>query len=179
MAGKPISIDFDVASSQFTLVIETRPDDLKEGFKELPTEIYLPAVHYGEVSQEDVEATEEDSEDSEPKATRGSMSRSNSFSFRKGPTLHLAHINFPWHRHKPRLSLSVHVSHGHYEIVGHTLKWYHRTPATLRASGPQRETVTIKRRGGPRPEVTAAFGERPRSVAQVLWDNLCGMCSVS
>jgi hypothetical protein len=185
VAGRPISIEFDVASSLFTLIIETRPDDLRQGMEELPTEIYLPAVHYGELSQEDVAELEGESEEHEQKKRRRRMSRSNSSPLNKPHALHLPHIQFPWHRHKPRLALAVHVTRGHYEIVGHTLKWYHRSPTSLRLGPspkpgePRRETITIRRKGGPRPEVTAAFGERPRSLGQVIWDALYGRCCVS
>jgi hypothetical protein len=173
VAGRPISIEFDVASSTFTLELETRPDDLESNFKDLPTEIYLPAVHYGELSQEDVEELEERFQDPEDKANSAAPNKQN--------VLHLPHIHFPWHRHRPRLALNVSVSRGHYEIIGHTLKWYHRTSSTAKRTDqqPRRETITIKRKGGPRPEVTAAYGEKPRSMAQVVWDTCCGMCSVA
>ena len=49
-AGVPISIDFDTKTSKFTLVVEIRPGLLKAGSESLPTVIYLPRVHYGDLA---------------------------------------------------------------------------------------------------------------------------------
>lgn len=54
-AGLPKSVDFDVKSSTFTFTLEARADDLRTGNESLPTEIFLPAVHYGAAAGSEAE----------------------------------------------------------------------------------------------------------------------------
>lgn len=174
VAGIPISVDFDIKSSHFTLVIEIQDGMLKEGSEDLPTEIFLPPVHYGDPTQ-DVNMVGH-GETSVTQTEDGAVSARSS---ELEPTavarksLHFPHIPNPFHRkHKTPLSLSVNVSRGRYEVEGHVLRWYHGQETSDRDQ-PTRVKIEIRRRGGVRSEVVAAYGEKPPSLAKSVFDQLC------
>ena len=153
VAGRPISIDFEIKSSSFTLVIEVLPDDLTSDAQGLPTEIFLPYAHYGH--------PERQTEEIQPIGFRQSVL--GKYSSRRGT---------------PSLELAVSMSRGRYELDGHVLKWYHRDD--LRSDTQlRREKIVIKRKGGPRPEVLAAIGETAPSTFQSFVDSCKAFCAVA
>lgn len=161
MAGMPVSLDFDVSSSRFVLVIDRQADLLAPGSENVPTEIFLPDIHYGGHTPA-VSPT--------PDASRGAVAETNESASRHGH-LHLPHIHNPFHHKRSALvSVKVDISHGRYEIEGNILRWYHDP---LSVSTPSRQRIQITRQGGPRKDILLAYGEKPPSLAQALWDQLC------
>ena len=132
---------------------------------DIPTDIYLPAVHYGGQSQEDVDDTDYASREDEGERIRSHHAQK---SGAPKHSLHIPHPHNPFHwSHDAKLAVSVQISHGRFEIEGHKLKWYHG----LRQH--QKAKIEISRRGGPRKEVTAAFRDKSPSLATAIWEHLC------
>ena len=170
IAGSPLSIEFDIKSSSFLLVIETRLENMRMGSEEVPTEIYLPAIHYGALSQADMDDIDQASS-SERAGPSGQESQGHATKHHlRQRSFHIPHLHNPLHPSPgPALALSVKISCGRYEVEGHTLRWFHG-----QSEKPEKEKIEIRRRGGPRKEVTAAFGEKPPSLAASIWKELCG-----
>lgn len=172
--GVPVSIDFEIKSSVFKMVVEIYPDD--ECTLEKPTEIFLPWVHYGSsIGFEDDKANatfssraaSDDSNEtavggrqqapSSPssmlKADRGTVdsispsspSPSSSRTTRSSPTAKLPSFH---------LDVDVEISTGRYEIEGQTLRWWYSPPTVPRLSTTQRASEGD-------PEVPGGFATKP------------------
>ena len=139
--GVPVSIDFDIKTSIFKLVVE--PDN---ALGNEATEIYLPDVHYGKTNSGRTTSVELGMKvDAELEGTYRSRLVS-------------------WHESQADIEVDVQVSSGRYEIQGNILKWYHE-PAEKDMDPQDRHSITIKRFGGPRHNLAG------RSPSPSLWRN--------
>lgn len=166
-AGKPISIDFDIPSATFRLVLELDGDD---GFpyNGEPTEIFVPLVHYAqddglaglmagastisssyESSEEVVVADTQSYQDQQHQQVSDSTKGSDTTTWGN------------WHVEDPALpplALDVQVSSGKWSVQGQVLKWWPES-AVAQQSGKgsqSRQEITIRRQGGPIKAVVAA-----------------------
>lgn len=167
--GVPVYFNFDIntATFEFTVEVDSERDANSDwGNEELPTEIYVPAVHFGSptasstlidqrdghqglnrrvVSENDVR--ESSSEDSTgcPHAPLQSRSNSNGI-LNRSPEHHGVH--FEPHKFRDTLQLDVTVSVGRWETEGQILRWFYpRTP--LDGQSKARYTIKVTRKCGP------------------------------
>ncbi|PWZ02774.1 glycoside hydrolase [Testicularia cyperi] len=127
--GSPASLEFDIKSSQFDYAIDVGAADI--GDADVPTEIFLPFVHYGT--------------DDALEAVSGARSH---------------HIVSRLSTADSLLSVEIEISAGRWELNGQYLRWYitkaeaianHKDIATSEQTF--RHSIRVKRRGG---AVTAA-----------------------
>ncbi|PLW44054.1 hypothetical protein PCASD_04860 [Puccinia coronata f. sp. avenae] len=130
--GIPTYFNFDIHTASFELTVEVNADlDGAAGWgnEELPTEIYVPAVHFGSVS-------------TDPGGLKRRVASENDA---RHPVGGLA---FDPHRFKDTLQLDVSVSAGRWETDGQTLRWYYpRRP--MNGQSTARYTLKARRKLGP------------------------------
>ncbi|KAK4058908.1 hypothetical protein OIO90_000354 [Microbotryomycetes sp. JL221] len=121
--GTPLDINFDVRSSKFSLTIRIEPNDVSDA--SLPTEVYVPLVHYAafpsrisQIIREDMRGLEIDPS---LNATDADAKQGQS------PT-GLSLPNEASEDDPRALALKVKVSTGRWETQGQTLKWYYPRP---------------------------------------------------
>ncbi|EPQ50144.1 glycoside hydrolase [Gloeophyllum trabeum ATCC 11539] len=184
VVGVPQQMDFNIAKAEFKLTVRVRGEDapripdstLSLAGKEsaLPTEIYVPLVHFADDKllgqSEGKETSLGDSP--EPASEHGLASRNAS-------TINLSPIVSPptlasststlLPQASSDLALSVSVSSGRYEVHGQTLKWWYVVPAE--GEEEQEYTITIKRPGGP---IKVKYDEAIQSAGAGMWSWLAG-----
>lgn len=156
--GTPKEINFDIRSSKFTLEIEVAFDDVTD--PDLPTEIYVPLIHYAKfpsrISQQvrnDVKYREMAAAAAAVLADEGGASMNNSVST-LGRTEGSAEED---EREHPRaLALDVKVSAGRWETEGQLLRWYYPRPAA--GQGPIVVRLELTREGGAIPAWIHSLG---------------------
>ena len=141
VVGVPTDIQFDIAKAEFKLTVRVRPEDAPAAARlglpasvgadadeaELPTEIFVPLVHY---ASDRVLASAQGEDSAPPSPVIGAERTDLLGQLIGGASL---------------LALNVELSVGRWTIDGQTLKWWYPVPA----SGPPREyTITIRRAGG-------------------------------
>ncbi|GAA5928625.1 hypothetical protein JCM10213_002518 [Rhodosporidiobolus nylandii] len=129
--GAPVSLDFNVRNSKFTLAVTVSSDDVSA--PDLPTEIYVPLAHYA----------------AHPAKVSYHVAAAAAKHHPGGAVHHPPEGNVrvgdaedPY-----ALALKVKVSAGRYELDGHTLRWFYPRPA----SGSVTYRIEFERVGGPIP----------------------------
>ena len=158
VVGVPTDLQFDISKAEFKLKVTVRPEDAPQSARlglsspnsenpdeaELPTEIYIPMVHYAsDKVLSDVQQTVLSvSSPTTPSIAGSSFSRSKSSDdlSNDAPVDPLRLSTYG----SDLLSLSVDVSGGRWAVSGQTLKWWYPVPAT----GTREYTITVKRAGG-------------------------------
>lgn len=163
IVGTPVSIDFDVRSSLFHLVVDIGTgrdkdgDNIEPPGEDVPTEVFLPLIHY---AADEEHASAPSSSDGQTK--RGAASHA----VIEDPSI-------------PPLSIDVHVSAGRWEVQGQVMRWY--VPASARG---KRHEIKVQRgkraRGGgleprAREDVVKAIGEKS---AWEKWEKCLEACSI-
>ncbi|KAI0695096.1 glycoside hydrolase [Cerioporus squamosus] len=135
VVGVPMDIQFDISKAEFKLKITVRAEDAPQSARlglsspdsenpdepELPTEIYIPLVHYAsDKVLSDVQRQ------FAPVSMPSSVTPDSPLSKSSGD------------------SSRVDVSGGRWAVDGQTLKWWYPVPAT----GAREYTITVKRAGG-------------------------------
>nr|VWO94529.1 Carboxylic ester hydrolase (EC [Ganoderma boninense] len=196
VVGIPTDIQFDIAKSEFKLTVQVRPEDAPrreklglaapsgspdadEAEAELPTEIYVPLVHYA------TDKLLEDSQLAEQEQSASPASGSVTPSVADEP---LSTSTDPLALPRssgdvgadqlrilagasPLLALDVEVSEGRWAVEAQTLKWWYPVPS----SGSREYTITIKRAGG----VIKTTGETGSSdPCSALLDWCAGGCNL-
>ncbi|KAI0648477.1 glycoside hydrolase [Trametes meyenii] len=188
VVGIPVDIQFDISKAQFKLTVRVQPEDAPKRERlglppatspifdeaELPTEIYVPLVHYASnkaLSHHQPGASQATSFGTHSVA--GShMSKSIDSLSGSTRTLYPDPLGL-FSKDSDLLSLSVDVSEGRYTIEGQTLKWWYPVPS----SGPAREyTITIRRSGGV--IKTADLSSQRRSLWAKVGSCLSGCCTI-
>ncbi|KAI0628818.1 glycoside hydrolase [Trametes polyzona] len=154
IVGVPADIQFDVSKAEFKLTVRVRPEDAprREGLglgpalssrpdeAELPTEIYVPLVHYAS----DKLLSDPQREQSPDSSHYRALSKS-SIDTLPGSRSPLSSDPLGLFSTEPDvLSLSVDVSAGRWAVEGQTLKWWYPVPS----SGQAREYTIVIRRAG-------------------------------
>lgn len=156
--GTPLNLDFDIRSSLFSLTIEVASDDVVD--PSLPTEIYVPLVHYAEFPASISEQVREQMRASKQEQTQGENGTSDGTSdgqyvaTQRGAVDQEATVVDD--EEQPTtvdetllLSLDVNVSAGTWVADGKTqrLKWWYPRPAP--GQPPITHKIEIKRSPGP------------------------------
>jgi hypothetical protein len=187
------SINFDIRSSLFTLEIILNHDDVITsqgqgegigGSNQIPTEIYLPAIHYARYPNRVSQIVRNDINDAAIlNAPKGSYydgdgdedadaSKANHNSVRStgatparlvpssGASSSSSHLpSYPNSSTSDQLlSLDITTSHGTTLLTGQTLLWYYEVP--LQSEGERLVKIEIKREGGAIPSWIIALGDR-------------------
>lgn len=155
--GTPIEINFDIRSSKFTLEIEVAFDDAADST--LPTEIYVPLVHYAKFPSRISQQVRNDVKTYREMAAAaaaeegGGASMNNSVS-----TLGRTDTDGEGDgTEDPRsLALDVKLSAGRWETEGQILRWYYPRPAAGQA--PIIVKIEISREGGAIPAWIHSLG---------------------
>ncbi|KAI0713706.1 glycoside hydrolase [Earliella scabrosa] len=186
VVGIPTDVQFDISKATFKLTVRVRPEDAPQSERlglsssdsttpdeaELPTEIYIPLVHYAsDKLLSDLRQPQSPTSGSvTPSVVGGPLSKSSDDlsrfpqDFTPDP-LRLASFG------SPLLALDVEVSGGRWSVSGQTLKWWYPVPA----SGAAREyTIVVKRAGGGIKTAEESSG----SGASLLGWCLDGCCSI-
>ncbi|GAA5965791.1 hypothetical protein JCM21900_004991 [Sporobolomyces salmonicolor] len=115
--GTPLELNFDIRSSKFTLSIRVDADDVADS--ELPTEIYVPLVHYAQtpstMSYHVARAAKKNCHDLVGKTDPGDVALGE---------------DKPAGKDVRATALKVKVSAGRYEIDEQTLRWYYPRPSS-------------------------------------------------
>ncbi|EIW61009.1 glycoside hydrolase [Trametes versicolor FP-101664 SS1] len=154
VVGIPSDIQFDLSKAEFKLTVRVRPEDaprreglglrtfvsLRHDEAELPTEIYVPLVHYASGKALSTPQREQ----SPASSHHGPLSKS----FDTLTGVNSGHAVDPLRllSDDPHLlALDVDISAGRWTLEGQTLKWWYPVPS----SGQAREyTITVRRAGG-------------------------------
>lgn len=151
VVGIPSDIQFDLSKAEFKLTVRVRPEDtprreglglgpsvsLRHDEAELPTEIYVPLVHYASGKALSAPPREQ----SPASSHHGPLSKS--FDTLTGVNSVDPLRLFSDDPHP--LALDVDISAGRWTLEGQTLKWWYPVPS----SGEAREyTITVRRAGG-------------------------------
>lgn len=174
--GKPASIEFDIKTSEFTFAVDVTAAELQEHDADVvPTEIYLPFLHYG--ADEVAAAASGNFGNTRSKAlgsstaarsARWSRLQEERFRFTESsnslrsptdtPTSDSSGLDTSTTLTPQRelLDVDVQVSAGRYELEGQYLRWFltkSQAVAADVASGPAqgtfRHSIKVKRTGGP------------------------------
>ncbi|KAH9465514.1 hypothetical protein Pst134EA_013397 [Puccinia striiformis f. sp. tritici] len=160
--GIPTYFNFDIHTASFELTVEvdTEKDSGSEwGNEELPTEIYVPAVHFGSSNTDSagLQRRNNSENDTNPEHWPAGSSSDASLPLPGGGGQDRTSLNdtgttqavhFDPKRFKDTLQLEVDVSAGRWETEGQILRWYYpRKPI----NGQQKATYTLKvrRKFGP------------------------------
>ena len=167
IVGVPTDIQFDISKAEFKLTVRVRPEDAPSASRlgrpapgggadeaELPTEIFVPLVHY---ASDKVLDGELQTAPASPVSPAGPLD----------PIRALASGS-------PLLALQVDVSVGRWEADGQTLKWWYPVPA----SGPPREYTIVIRRAGGAIKTDEALDVRSYSPASMVGWCLDQCCTV-
>ncbi|OSD02140.1 glycoside hydrolase family 5 protein [Trametes coccinea BRFM310] len=168
VVGIPIDIQFDIAKAEYKLTVRVRPEDTPQKERlglapsassdpdeaELPTELYVPLVHYASDKylsdpQREQSVLDGDPGIVTPSIADGSLRKKSTDSSFSGVTRAFATTTEDpldlWSKDSDVLSLDVKVSAGRWTVEGQTLKWWYPVPS----SGPAREyTIVVRRKGG-------------------------------
>lgn len=146
--GVPLHFNFDIGTAAFEMTVEVGGDeDVNEvEDDDLPTEIYVPAAHFGALAPAQAQAS----------LTRRSKSENNlshlgdwndysdsSLSLQMPKTNDMGTVS----SYRDILQLEVTVSIGRWETVGQTLKWYYPRKPPPGKTG--KYTIRVKRKAGP------------------------------
>ncbi|KAA1067163.1 hypothetical protein PGT21_012759 [Puccinia graminis f. sp. tritici] len=165
IVGVPSYFNFDIHSASFELTVEVdaeKDGGLGWGNEELPTEIYVPAVHFGSASADPGGlkrrvASENDARNPE----HWPLGRSSDASLplpighdhtllnpATGSPAGVQGLPFDPHRFKDTLQLEVSVSAGRWETDGQILRWFYpRRP--LNGNKTASYTLKVRRKFGP------------------------------
>ncbi|TFK45943.1 glycoside hydrolase family 5 protein [Heliocybe sulcata] len=192
VVGAPKRIDFNIAKAEFKLVVRVRPEDALRtsdssstlGGKEsaLPTEIYIPVIHFADeklLGQE--EGTNTASSDGGEAASVPISPSRNASTINLSPIIPPPTIASSTSTLLPQascdLALSVEVSSGRYEVQGQTLKWWYSVPSEGEEDAEY--TISIKRAGGP---MKVKYDEGVLSAGAGMWEwirgSLCQGCTI-
>ncbi|KAH9915251.1 glycoside hydrolase [Epithele typhae] len=162
VVGVPTGIQFDLATAVFKLTVRVRAEDapsaerlglaalLREpGEAELPTEIYVPLVHYASDHLLDGSTSAAHT----PLVDHPPATPSDPLATLAGPS--------------PLLALDVEVSEGRWAVEGQTLKWWYPVPE----SGTREYAIVVRRSKG----AIKALGEEEAEVSCV--DRVLSGCS--
>jgi len=159
--GIPTYFNFDMSTASFELTVEVdveKDEASGWGNEELPTEIYVPAVHFGSANPDpgglkrriasENDARHPTSGWAAGRSSDASLPLSNS----RGPDRTLLHstqdVALNPHRFRDTLQLDVTVSAGRWETDGQILRWYYpRRP--LNGQSTARYTLKARRKFGP------------------------------
>ncbi|KAH9890487.1 glycoside hydrolase [Cubamyces lactineus] len=177
VVGVPTDIQFDISKAEFKLTVTVRPEDAPQKERlglppdepDLPTEIYVPLVHYASDSAlpGSRQLSTGKSGSATPSVVDGALSKSSdSFSgVTRAPT---SDTLDSFIKNSDQLSLDVTVSAGDWTVEGQTLKWWYPVPS----SGPAREyTITIRRAGG-----VIKVADGGSGALASLWSKCLGGC---
>jgi hypothetical protein len=154
VVGTPERIDFDIASSEFKLLIKVRANDsVPQG---VVTEVYLPFVHYAQ-SLAPYSSTNLDNASASTSNASSSL-RKDIGSSSATPMTSAAPL---------RLDVDIDTSIGQVEIQGQMLRWTYPIPQ----SGEQYYSLKVKRRGG-------AIKREVGYVQSGGWADVCGSCVI-
>ena len=150
ISGIPVSLDFDTKTSVFRLTVDSGSRASQS--IEHPTEIFLPNVHYGSERSSKITLLADVKQSTE-----------------HDQSSHRSNLML-WLEDQPDVEVEVEINSGRYEVKGNILKWYHE------ASGEAKQTISIKRSGGPRRR--SAVASRSQSLWRDAVDGICS-CNVS
>jgi hypothetical protein len=190
VVGVPKDIQFDIAKTEFKLVVTVSSDDipqgqrsrrtrssassiassssstsldLEDGYAESPTEVYVPLVHY---AHEAVIGGQSAMEDNTP--IKGG--RSQVFPPPSGSSTTL--IAVPSSSDDPcPLDIKVTVSAGKWEVSGQVLKWWYPVPE--KGEPPVEYSLSISRVGGAIKTVEEQEIEARKGCLERLCENVC------
>jgi len=180
--GIPTYFNFDMSTASFELTVEVdveKDEASGWGNEELPTEIYVPAVHFGSANTDPGGlkrriASENDARHPTSGWAAGrSSDASLPLSHSRGPDRTLLHstqdVALNPHRFRDTLQLDVTVSAGRWETDGQILRWYYpRRP--LNGQSTARYTLKARRKFGP---ILWPAGQS-NSLWQRMWQSLVG-----
>ncbi|KZT18897.1 glycoside hydrolase family 5 protein [Neolentinus lepideus HHB14362 ss-1] len=180
VVGVPKRTDFDIAKAEFKLVIRVRPEDTPQtsdstsmlGGKEssLPTEIYIPVIHFandkllGQADGREASLSDDIGPTFEPVSTSRNASTINLSPIISPPTI-VSSTTTLLPQASPDLDLSVSVSSGRYEVQGQTLKWWYSVPSE--GEEDFEHTIIIKRAGG---SIKVKYDEGIQSAGAGMWE---------
>ncbi|KZO92417.1 glycoside hydrolase family 5 protein [Calocera viscosa TUFC12733] len=168
--GRPTEIEFDIASADFRMTVVVRPEDApgkplltEDGDDEedgaLPTEVYIPVVHYA--SEALLRRGDKKPKNVPPKLRSRSSFFTRSRLNASSATLVSALVD-----------VDVQVSEGKFEIDGQTLKWWYPVPPP--GSDEVTYTLRVRRRLGP-----IKMTREEEAYWDKCWDPDQGACAVS
>ncbi|GAA5848603.1 hypothetical protein JCM8547_004570 [Rhodosporidiobolus lusitaniae] len=160
--GTPISLDFNIRNSKFTLTVTVNADDVVD--PDLPTEIYVPLAHYA----------------AHPAKVSYHVEAAAAQHHAGGALRHAragdVHVNDP---DAGALALKVNVSAGRYEVDGQVLKWFYPRPS----SGSATYKIEFERVGGAIPVWKAQWYRGGMDRVESGWSgnpcNLVGLAMVA
>lgn len=154
VVGLPTNIVFDIAKAEFKLTVKVRPEDKpvvppeasssrssaseKERLSELPTEIYVPLVHFArqDILEQSAAGYAQSDRESEPVSADESTETSPS-SASSSQTLPVSSL----------VDIKVQVSSGKWSVEGQYLRWWYAVP--MEGAADLEHTIQINRVGGP------------------------------
>nr|GAT54098.1 predicted protein [Mycena chlorophos] len=156
LVGYTRSVDFDIATAHFRLVVAVRPQDrLRE--EELGSEIFVPLVHYAHsrLLRDSADTQSVASLDEELPKGSNNASTVNLVGLPSGPDMTAstssastevpsADLRVTAEKGRDLVDIEVEVSGGRWEVEGQTLRWWYDVPA----EGEREYTIDIRRRGG-------------------------------
>ncbi|KAI8974231.1 glycoside hydrolase [Trametes punicea] len=191
VVGVPTDIQFDISKAEYKLTVRVRPEDAPSRERlglspwalppddeaALPTEIYLPVVHYAS------EGALSDSPRAQSSSTRNSRSvkrgiaddsqRKSTDSFFGITSASTSDPLALFGKSSDLLSLDVTVSEGRWTVAGQTLSWWYPVPS----SGPAREYTIVIRRAGGAIKTAGSFSTPYESLLERLSSCLGEWCS--
>lgn len=128
--GTPIDINFDIRTSLFTLSIRVDAGDVSD--PDLPTEIYIPLVHYAAYPSRASNSVYLNSRSSASLLNSSTSSSTDISSSEKGLPSYLGSLSLDEDSGEDHqaLALKVKVSAGRWETEGQTLRWYYPRPTS-------------------------------------------------
>ncbi|MBW0522223.1 hypothetical protein O181_061938 [Austropuccinia psidii MF-1] len=153
--GTPVYFNFDISTASFELIVQVSDqgaDDIDWGNEQLPTEIYVPATHFGSVSESSTLRPRSLSEADlltqnqwldDPSGSSLTLDVNSSNDELRPSASRVSLPSF-----KNVLQLDVTVSIGRWETEGQILRWYYpKKPIDGKPVG--RYTLKVKRKAGP------------------------------
>lgn len=153
--GVPVDINFDVKSSEFTLTVEVRHDDVAPD-ADVATDVFLPLVHYALAPRSVAAAAREATADTAPIASLASSLTSGSLDDKSTRSLL---DDSPVEQVPPgALDLDVEVSAGTWTNEGQHLHWTYPVPQSA-DEGPFTYRLRVVRKSGPIAAWTTQMGD--------------------
>lgn len=126
--GTPVDINFDIRSSKFSLLVRVDASDVAD--TTLPTEIYVPLVHYAAYPSRISQLVQDDIDEEEEAAmledtALGGYSNDDG----KKTTISLSLPDERREEDPRKLALKVKVSDGRWELQDQKLLWYYPRPS--------------------------------------------------
>jgi hypothetical protein len=145
IVGRPIDIEFDIKTSEFVLKVQVAADDVLD--PSVPTEIYVPHVHYAAFPREVVrDARQDEGYPSSPSALSVNEDKDKVVGSGRITPSPSTDGNSDLDDKSSALALEVEVSSGNWEVKGQTLKWFYTRPSEGQA--PVEGWIRIRRAGG-------------------------------